>query len=111
MATLDPGAPPSAVQRGQRTLQLPIPGPITAELGQALSNVLNERARQIDLWGEQNHGPWVWLPILTEEVGEVAKELADARLSDFRRSAYRNELVHVAAVAVAAIEALDRGCI
>lgn len=104
MTPLDPQAP-------VRTLQLPIPGPISTELGEALSSVLNERARQIDLWGAQNHGPWAWLPILTEEVGEVAKELADARLSDFRRAEYRKELVHVAAVAVAAIEALDRGCV
>jgi NTP pyrophosphatase (non-canonical NTP hydrolase) len=76
----------------------------------ALSLVSGERRRQDEKWGEQNHTPPVWLAILTEEVGEVAKEIAEytAGPADLDATAYRTELVHVAAVAVAAIECLDR---
>lgn len=71
-------------------------------------DVMYERAKQEAKWGCQNHvTPAQWLAILTEEVGEVAKEVADARLADFRPEEYRQELVQVAAVAVAAVEALD----
>lgn len=81
----------------------------------ALTDVLAERIRQDVKWGEQNQDPTVWLAILTEEVGEVAKEIADGRAPCSPTSAgginlgqYREELVQVAAVAVAAIECLDR---
>jgi NTP pyrophosphatase (non-canonical NTP hydrolase) len=60
-----------------------------------------------------------WLPVLTEEVGEVAHELTyDARYeaelrkdddpSVTRRRALRKELVQVAAMATAWIDAIDR---
>lgn len=74
----------------------------------ALVSVGSERERQDRLWGEQNHPPALWLAILTEEVGEVAKEIAEASARPFEPRWYRTELVHVAAVAVAAIESLDR---
>lgn len=67
-----------------------------------------ERARQVTLWGVQNHSPHQWLAILTEEVGEVSKEVADARVGEFDMANYRVELIQTAAVAVAAVEALDR---
>jgi len=75
----------------------------------ALRDVADERARQLVKWGVQVHRPLAWLAILTEEVGEVAKELADcyAGGAGLREAEYRAELVQVAAVAVAAIEALD----
>lgn len=61
-----------------------------------------------------------WLPILMEEVGEVAHELTyDARLDEvvvpdgedreLRKLALRKELVQVAAMAAAWIDAIDRG--
>lgn len=91
-----------------------------------LSAVLAERMRQDEKWGEQHHpnhpawtGVWSslierlergareeleiapsWGPILLEEVGEALRAGDDAAL--------RQELVQVAAVAVAWIEALDR---
>jgi len=69
----------------------------------ALSLVKAERARQDAKWGEQNHGPDTWIRILGEEYGEVCKAVNE---SDLRE--YRNELIQVAAVAVAAVECLDR---
>lgn len=74
-----------------------------------LRDVLAERGRQLERWGEQRHSPPVWLAILTEEVGEVAKEIADAWAGAdiLDAEAYRDELIQVAAVAVAAIESID----
>lgn len=48
------------------------------------------------------------LAILTEECGEVAKEVADSSVRALDVEAYRTELIQAAAVAVAAVESLDR---
>lgn len=63
-----------------------------------------ERRRQDTKWGVQDHLPEKWITILMEEVGEAAH----GRLEGDRLN-YREELVQVAAVAVAMIESLDRG--
>lgn len=76
---------------------------------QVLDLIGAERRRQVALWGAQEHEPAMWLAILAEEVGEVAKEIAEGRLDPFHSDDYRTELIHVAAVAAAAIECLDRG--
>jgi len=65
--------------------------------------VVDERKRQDDKWGEQNHNPERWLAILGEEVGEACKAVLEGDAEG-----YRKELVQVAAVAVAAVENLDR---
>lgn len=87
--------------------------------------VIQERVRQDAKWGEQNHpdgttvgfsgwrdkaqrqcderhsaGEGSWLDILLEEVYEAAAEEDPAKL--------REELVQVAAVTVAWVEAIDR---
>ena len=63
----------------------------------------NERQQQDEKWGVQNHGGPKWLTILMEEVGETAKALLESDVEGFI-----DEMVHVAAVAVAAIEGLMR---
>lgn len=73
----------------------------------------DERERQIKLWGR--HHQWgtgdcsstlvdmpVKLAVLTEEVGEVARAILDRDDANLR-----DELIQVAAVAVAMIEGLD----
>jgi len=91
-----------------------------------LDEIAAERARQVAKWGEQNHpdgtgghgrlrdadaarrecqrqfaeGTGTWLDILDEEVAEAYAEEDPAAL--------RAELIQVAAVAVAWIEAIDR---
>lgn len=65
--------------------------------------IRKERNRQDRKWGEQNHHPVKWLAILGEEEGEACKAVLENSLLE-----YRAELVQVAAVAVAAIECLDR---
>ncbi len=79
-----------------------------------LDEVAAERARQDRLWGEQNHDPQDYFAILSEEIGEVAKEVVEWRFNfekekrEDRLTFMRHELVQAAAVAVAMIEAIDR---
>jgi NTP pyrophosphatase (non-canonical NTP hydrolase) len=70
-----------------------------------------ERTRQDKLYGKQSYDPLGWLPILIEEAGEVSKEVCDGYhkyTGNYNTDALRTELVHVAAVAVAWIEDIDR---
>lgn len=81
-------------------------------MSKVLVEVETERTRQDEIWGEQNHRPADWLTILMEEVGEAAKHAVETRFDyggDSNYSKYRREMVQVAAVAVAAVESLDRG--
>ena len=85
-----------------------------------LADVAQERARQDHLWGTQDHDDGVWSLILTEEVGEASEQalrLMFPPMSDEAWEGYgrlgtmtrlRTELIQVAAVAVAWVEALDR---
>lgn len=74
-----------------------------------LDKVKEERERQDRLWGQQDHNVMVWLGILAEEFGEVAKEANEVHFRDRSPTDYRNELIQTAAVCIAAIESLDRG--
>jgi NTP pyrophosphatase (non-canonical NTP hydrolase) len=68
-----------------------------------LTGIINERKRQDAKWGIQNHDPFKWLTILTEEVGEAAKAILEGDLIE-----YIKEMKQVAAVAVAALECIGR---
>ena len=72
-------------------------------LPHAIYRVRDERLRQDEKWGEQNHSPEVWIRILGEEFGEVCAAANESELVD-----YKHELIQVAAVAVAAVESLER---
>lgn len=82
------------------------------ETNSVLSEVQEERRRQDAIWGEQNHTPIEWLPILGEEHGEVCKAVCEAYFSGYESTGnwenYRTELIELAAVAVAMVECLDR---
>jgi len=69
-------------------------------------DVLDERTKQNIKWGKQNHPYTVWLAILMEEVGEVAQAMQVNRSWGKKSDAgdLYNELVQVAAVAVAIAE-------
>jgi hypothetical protein len=45
-----------------------------------LTEVANERKRQETKWGIQNRTPEKWIVILSEEVGEAAKDVLDNNL-------------------------------
>jgi hypothetical protein len=68
-----------------------------------VAEVLAERTRQDNKWGEQDHKPTDWIAILTEEVGEAAKAALEGNRDDYRR-----ECIQIAAVAAAMVESLDR---
>lgn len=70
-----------------------------------LLEVMRERDQQDEKWGVQRHVQALWLAILAEEFGEVAKEVVDG----VDLANLRVELIQTAAVAVSFIEALDRG--
>ncbi len=75
-----------------------------------LLEVLSERHRQDEKWGEQDHDDGKWLLILNKKLGEACQASLDTDgMSDGDQAALlRNELVQVAAVAVAWIEAIDQ---
>ena len=93
----------------------------SCKVSEALEEVLNERIRQNNKWGEQNHSLPEWIAILTEEVGEAAKEAVKYHHKENvegvqpteetqreRLENFRKEMIQVAAVAVQIIEFLDR---
>jgi NTP pyrophosphatase (non-canonical NTP hydrolase) len=71
-----------------------------------LQKVVEERARQDQKWGVQNHGNLFWLAVLMEEVGELAQAIIQQSKTDPADA--EKELVQVAAVAVAWLECFER---
>lgn len=77
-----------------------------------LQMVLKERSRQFFIWGDQsqNH-PFEWAAILGEEFGELCEAINETcfhRINHPERGgcdAIIREAIHVAAVAVAIVEA------
>jgi NTP pyrophosphatase (non-canonical NTP hydrolase) len=83
----------------------------TAQTDIACLAVHRERRAQDAKWGPQDHDATVWLAILAEEVGEAAQEVLTQRVGKEAGNGHgdlREEVVQIAAVAVAWIEALDR---
>lgn len=87
-----------------------------ARLGAIFAEITQERDRQDEKWGEQNHAPFTWLAILGEEFGEISRAALEAHFQQGVTSVpltqnyrhYREELIQLAAVAVAMVECLDR---
>jgi NTP pyrophosphatase (non-canonical NTP hydrolase) len=73
-----------------------------------IQEIKAERARQDAKFGEQNHPAERWLTILGEEVGEVNRAAIDYWHDGKSLEAYRAELVQVAAVAIAMLQAHER---
>jgi hypothetical protein len=77
------------------------------QVDEILRKVRIERIDQNAKWGVQTHTDLVWSAILAEEVGEACKEaLERATTSVHNEPKLIKELVQVAAVAVAWIEAI-----
>lgn len=81
----------------------------------AVSEVVFERKRQDELWGDQSERPlFERLSILVEEVGELAEAINETCLNSAIHperggvAAVQREATHVAAVAVSIIEAATR---
>lgn len=80
-----------------------------------LAEIKEERIKQDSRWGVQNHSPEHWLMILGEEVGEVNRAALEGIVLDSngikvhdKWKNYREELIQVAAVAIAMVESYDR---
>lgn len=74
----------------------------------AVHAVVQERHRQEEKWGVQRHSWPEWITILTEEVGEAAQEACNEHFHDHGDlSRMKEELVQVAAVAVAMVEHIE----
>jgi NTP pyrophosphatase (non-canonical NTP hydrolase) len=78
------------------------------KLNQIFKEIAHERARQDAKFGEQNHTAERWLTILGEEVGEVNRAVIDHWHGGKNLDAYSAELVQVAAVAIAMLQAHER---
>jgi len=85
-----------------------------SEMINVLVDVGHERDAQDEKWGDQSgHSDLEWLAILAEEFGEVAHDAnelhfrPDSDELDDALACMRRELIQVAAVAVAWVEALD----
>lgn len=81
----------------------------------ALYMIDNERNRQDEKWGQQDHEPSKWVHILGEEFGEYCEAVNETVFDNGEQSklkgGYENmlkELTHIAAVAVGAMECLMR---
>lgn len=77
------------------------------EIDRVLADVRVERHRQVQEKGytpehDAHHKPYDWLAYLTHEMGEAVS----AR-EQMHREGFRNALIKVAAVAVAAVESMD----
>ncbi len=77
---------------------------------EVLAMVKEERARQEKKWGEQNHDPYKWITIISEELGESARQALELQHeSSESLDKLASELIQVSASAVAAVECLNRG--
>jgi len=74
--------------------------------------IKEERNRQDEKFGQQNHSPIEWCAILGEEIGEVNKAALETYFNYPKAPEtyqdYREELIQVAAVSVAMVECIDR---
>lgn len=74
----------------------------------AVIEILKERRRQNQKWGEQNHDMYKWLAILMEEVGELSQEVLRSDLNGKDTNNLKVEAIQVAAVALQIVEYLER---
>jgi NTP pyrophosphatase (non-canonical NTP hydrolase) len=72
-------------------------------MNKVINKIIAERKRQDEKWGSDRMlADYEWLTILVEEVGEVAKAMLEGSPT------VNEELVQVAAVAVAWLECMQR---
>ena len=83
-------------------------------MSQAIEKIIAERSNQDAKWGEQNHDDYVWLAILSEEVGEAAQAILKTNdPSDSGEGVWSDEhieveLIQSAAVILAWLECRER---
>lgn len=85
---------------------------LSGEQAAVINNVLEERRRQDNKWGVQNHQLGLWTGILGEEYGELCEAINETVFDNGTdKGGYENikkEAIQVAAVAVGFLECLER---
>jgi len=76
----------------------------------AINEIIAERARQDEKWGEQNHHPLMWFSIIGEEYGEMCHAYNEFTFDDdFNHlEDMQKEAIQIAACCVAMIECIQR---
>lgn len=84
---------------------------MTDILENVIDDIKMERSLQDEKWGVQFHNIGWWMTILGEEFGETCEAALDFHFNEDdkeqNRAHLREELIQVAAVAVAVCEAID----
>lgn len=81
---------------------------------QTLEAVMNERWRQHEKWGEQNHAPAAWATLIGEEYGELCEAINETVLKNADKperggiDRMRAEAVQLAALSMQFIEYIER---
>lgn len=79
---------------------------ISAQL-EIFTEVMNERTRQNEKFGPQDHNLYKWIAILLEEVGEASQAILKTEFEGGNIEAVEAELIQVAAVSVYMLERID----
>lgn len=75
-----------------------------------ISDVISERERQDEKWGEQNHNAFVWSSIIGEEYGEMCKAINEFGFNptpETEQEIYK-EAIQTMASCMAMLECLER---
>lgn len=76
---------------------------------EVLAEVSEERSLRHKVYGEQDYDPFRWIAELGDKYGKVCSEAVEALETNPQAlQGYREELVQLAAMAVEAVECLDR---
>lgn len=59
-----------------------------------------ENARQIQRWGTQDHDPYCWFTILSEEVGELAQAILQSECEGIPHQQIVKEAIQTATLAI-----------
>ena len=73
-----------------------------------MKQILDERLRQEEKWGEQTHDNYRWLAILGEEFGELAQAILHDEFGGEAAGQAKKELIHTVAVGVQWLEQMER---
>lgn len=66
-----------------------------------------EKKRQEVKYGIQDHDPFIWTSILSEELGKADEALIDSYFSNIDIEEFRKHIVQLGAVCVSTLECLD----
>ena len=62
--------------------------------------LVREDDAQVDKWGIQEHAPAIWMLILSEEVGELARAILEHEVTGLNPEAITKEAIQVATLAL-----------